>query len=335
MVSESSGFRVLVTDYAWPNIDVEREVLAQAGAEPLVADTGEEAELSELASRVDAILTCYKKVGPETIAAASKCLVISRYGIGVDNVDLQAATEHGIVVTNVPDYCIDEVSDHAMALLLCVARRVMNYDRSVRGGKWDSKVGMPIPRLGSLVLGLIGFGRIARAVARKAQAFGLRVIAHDPYVEPDRMQREQVRPVDFQSLLQEADFVSIHVPLMPATHNLLGEKEFEKMKRTAWLVNTSRGGIVDTVALIAALRDGSVAGAALDVLTQEPPSVDDPLRSLPNVVLTPHTSYYSEGALRDLQMKAAGHVVEAFRGEIPTNVVNRAVLDRPNLRIKS
>ncbi|MCC7354084.1 MAG: C-terminal binding protein [Anaerolineae bacterium] len=334
-MSSQVSYRVLVTDYVWPSLDMERETLARVDAELLVAPTGQEAELRALAPEADAILTCFKRVSAETIAAAPRCLVISRYGVGVDNMDVAAATAHGIVVTNVPDYCVDEVSDHTLALLLCAARRVMVYDRSVRDGAWDARIAMPIPRLRGLTLGIIGYGRIGRAVARKAAAFGLQILVSDPGTTAEEAEREGVAVADMDTLLREADFVTLHAPLTAATQNLLGEEAVRKMKPTAWLVNTARGGLVDTAALAAALREGRLGGAALDVLPQEPLPAGDPLRLLPNVILTPHVAFYSEGSLQELEAKAAEHVAQVLRGEVPTNVVNPAVLRQANLRLRA
>lgn len=329
----SATRRVLVTDYAWPSLEIEREALGKIGAELVVASTGEEGELQALAPQADAILTNWKPVTGNTLAKASKCLIVSRYGVGVDNIDVEAATAHGIVVTNVPDYCMDEVSTEAMALLLCGARRIMIYDRQIRAGGWDMRAGLPFPRLWGLTLGIVGFGRIGRAVAPKAQAFGLRVIAHDPYIDQQEMVKRNVTPTGFDALLRESDFVTLHVPLTPETTKVIGRGALGKMKRTAWLINTARGGVVDTEALAVALKEGRIAGAGLDVMPQEPPAVDDPLRSLPNVVMTPHSAFYSEGSLQELQAKAAKRIVDVFTGRTPDHIINPAVLEQGNCRL--
>jgi D-3-phosphoglycerate dehydrogenase len=325
--------QVLITDYAWPNFEIERKALTKVGAEVLAARTGQQSELIELAPGADAILANWRPVRAPVIEVARKCQVICRYGVGLDNIDVEAATKHGIVVTNVPDYCMDEVSNEAMALLLCGARGIVTYDRSVRSGVWDVKVGMPLFRLKGLSLGIIGFGRIGKAVAFKAQGFGLRVIACDPYIDQQEMTRRNVKPVDLDTLLRTSDFVTIHTPLTPETHKMLGETALRKMKPTAWLINTARGGVVDTVALAAALREGRLAGAGLDVLPQEPPPKDDELMSLPNVIFTPHSAFYSEGSLQELEGKAATGVVEVLQGKMPSNIINPDVLERPNCRL--
>ena len=324
---------VLVSDYAWPTIDIERAILARANAEALVAQTGEEDELVALAPRADAILTNWKGVRRRTIEAAAKCQVIVRYGVGLDNIDIEAATECGIAVANVPDYCMDEVSNEAMALLLSGARGILTYDRSVHSGTWDVKVGMPLFRLQGMTLGIVGFGRIGRTVAPKAQAFGLRVVACDPYIDPQEMVQRGVTPVDFDMLVRESDFVTLHTPLTPETRGMIGRESLAKMKPTAWLINTARGPVVDTAALYDALRKKQIAGAGLDVLPQEPPDFSNPLFTLPNVIVTPHSAFYSEGSLRELQAKAAERVVEALTGKVPGTIANPAILRQANCRL--
>ncbi len=325
---------VLVTDYAWPSLEIERDGLGKIGAELVVSPTGQEEELQALAPQADAILTNWKLVSGKTLAKASKCVIVSRYGVGVDNIDVEAATTHGIVVTNVPDYCMDEVSTEAIALLLCGARRIMVYDRLVRAGGWDMRAGIPFPRLWGLTLGIIGFGRIGRVVAPKAQAFGLRVIAYDPYIDQQEMVKRNVTPTDFDTLLRESDFVTLHTPLTPETTKMIGEEALGMMKRTAWLINTARGGVVDTEALAVALQKGRIAGASLDVMPQEPPAVNDPLRYLPNVIMTPHSAFYSEGSLQELQAKAVKRIVDVFTGKTPDHIINPAVLKQDNCRLR-
>lgn len=324
---------VLVTDYTWPNIDIERAILSGVDAEVLVAQTGEEDELIALAPQVDAILSNLRKLRRPTIEAATKCQIIVRYGVGLDNIDIAAATECGIAVANVPDYCTDEVSDEVMALLLCGARGIIPYDRSVHSGTWDIKVGKPLFRIKGRTLGIIGFGLIGQAIVPKAQAFGLRVVACDPYVDSNEMLQRGVMPMDLDTLLREADFVTLHVPLAPETRGLINHTNLWKMKPTAWLINTSRGPVVDTTALYDALCQKRLAGAGLDVLPQEPPDFNDPLFTLPNVIVTPHTAYYSEGSLHELQAKAAERVAEALSGRLPGSLVNPAILSQSNRRL--
>jgi D-3-phosphoglycerate dehydrogenase len=261
------------------------------------------------------------------IGQMKRCRIISRFGIGVDNVDLDAATAAGIVVTKVPDYCIDEVSDHAMALLLALVRKIPASNAQVHAGRWEMKAVVPIHRLRGRVLGLVGFGRIPQLVAPKAKAFGLRVIVYDPFVPADVLARERVDQVDFDELLAESDYVSIHTPLLPETRNLFSTEAFGRMKPGAYLINTARGPIVDDQALAKALDAGQLAGAALDVMPTEPP-VGSPLLGRENVIITPHTSFYSEESLLELQRKAAQEVADVLSGKPPKNPVNPQALER-------
>lgn len=327
--------RVLVTDYAWPTLAAEEAVLGELGASLVVAPTGEEAELARLAPDVDAILTCWKRVGPAVLDAAPRCRIVSRYGVGLDNIAVDHATRLGIVVTNVPDYCAEEVSDHAMALLLACARKVAAFAAATRRGQWDNRAAGPIPRLRGKTLGLLGFGRNARALVPKALGFGLTVLAHDPLVAPEAMAALATRAVPLETLLRQSDFVSVHVPLVPETRGLLGVRTLRLMKPTAILVNTSRGPIVDEAALHRAITEGWIAGAGLDVLAEEPPRPDHPLLALDQVVITPHAAFYSEASIEELARKAAERVAQVLRGEVPACVVNPEVLARPDCRLRS
>jgi D-3-phosphoglycerate dehydrogenase len=243
----------------------------------------------------------------------------------VDNVDLEAATRAGIVVTKVPDYCIDEVSDHAVALLLSLVRKIPASSARAHAGRWDMPAVVPIHRLRGTVLGLMGFGRIPQLVAPKAQAFGMKVVAYDPYVPAPLMEKAGVGRVEFPELLKVSDYVSIHSPLLPETRHLFSAEVFRQMKPGALLVNTARGPIVDEAALAAALDAKQIAGAALDVLEQEPPT-SSPLFGRDNVILTPHTSFYSVESLEELQTKAAEEVVCVLAGQAPRNPVNPEAL---------
>jgi D-3-phosphoglycerate dehydrogenase len=325
--------KILVTDYAWPSLDIERRLFAEVGAELLVAETGEEAELVGLAPRAAGILTNWKRVTPAVLDAAPDCRIVSRYGVGVDNIAVAHATTLGIPVTNVPDYCFEEVSDHAMALLLACARKVVKFANATKAGKWDVKLGRPLPRLREQTLGIVGYGYIGRALAPKAAGFGLRVLVHSPRATP-----ESVAPYewtnDLERVLRESDYVSLHVPLTEATRGMINATTLRLMKPTAFLINTSRGPVIDEGALAEAVRSGVIAGAALDVLSQEPGNPAHPLFGLENVIITPHAAFYSESAIEELQHKAVGRVVQALRGEQPSNIINPDVVGRENYRLK-
>ncbi len=328
-------YTVLMTDYAWPSVEPERKVLSEIGAELIVAETGAEDELVNLAPHADGILTCWEQTTTAVIRAAERCRVIGRCGIGLDNIDVETATELGIVVTNVPAYCIDEVSDHALALLLACARKISIFDRAVKRGSWDRDVGPPVYRIRGKTLGIIGFGKIGKAVVPKAKAFGLDVIVYSPSLAPHIAASCGAQKVELPELLTRSDFITIHAPLNSATENLLGKAEFRQMKDTAYVINTSRGGIINTAALHTAVKEGWIAGAGLDVLAEEPPAPDEPLIELDNVVITPHAAFASEESTYDLEVSAARAVADVLIGKMPESVVNQEVLKSPLLRAKA
>jgi D-3-phosphoglycerate dehydrogenase len=270
-----------------------------------------------VARDADAILVTYAKLPGDLLRQLRRCKAIGRFGLGVDNIDIAAAAELGITVTYVPDYCIQEVSDHAMALLLALARKVPQSNALVQTGRWDMPAVVPIHRLAGRVLGLVSFGNIPRALAPKAKAFGLRVVAHDPYVPQHALAAAGVESMSFDRLLEISDFVSIHAPLLPATRGLFNAEVFRKMKQGACLINTARGPLVDEDALLAALDSGRLAGAALDVVAVEPLPKGSRLIGRDNVVLTPHTGFYSVEALNELQTKCAADVARVLSGEKP------------------
>ena len=322
------SFIVAITDYVFSSLEPEQRVLAPLGVELRPAQCKSEDEIIELTRRADAVLNCYAKMTACVIEKLDRCKIIARYGIGVDNVDLAAATRAGILVTNVADYCIDEVSDHALALILSLSRRIVPADTGVKSGKWSVTAHAEIRRLRGHTLGLLGFGKIAKALASKVQPLGMKVLVYDPYLEPELISRHGAEAISLDRLLAEADAISIHVPLSPETRNLIGERELALMKATAFLINTSRGGIVDERALAVALKEKQLGGAALDVLDVEPPPSDHPLRQAPNIILTPHLAFYSRESVIELQTKAAEEVARALKGEPPRSPVNREVLGR-------
>jgi D-3-phosphoglycerate dehydrogenase / 2-oxoglutarate reductase len=319
---------VAVADSVFPNLDLARAVVSRAGAELRLASRPTPEGIVAAARDADALLVTYAKINADMIREMKKCRIISRFGIGVDNVDIEAATRAGIVVTKVPDYCIDEVSDHAMALLLSLVRKIPFSSARAHAGRWEMPAVTPIHRLRGTVLGLVGFGRIPQLVAPKAKAFGMRVVAYDPYVPQAVMDLAGVGRVEFAELLKISDYISIHSPLLPETHHLFSTDVFRQMKPGALIVNTSRGPVVDEAALAAALDAKQIAGAALDVLEQEPP-VSSPLFGRDNVILTPHTSFYSVESLEELQTKAAEEVVRVLSGQPPRNPVNPEALAAP------
>ncbi len=320
------SFIVAITDYVFPSLEPEQAVLGPLGVELRPQQCRSEEEIIALAQDADAVLNCYAKMAARVIEKLKRCKIIARYGIGVDNVDLAAANKARILVTNVPDYCIDEVSDHALALILSLARKIVAADTGVKNGNWSVTAHAEIRRLRGQTLGLLGFGKIAKALASKVQPLGMKVLVYDPYLEAELISRHGAEAVSLDRLLAEADAISIHVPLSSETRNLIGQRELALMKSTAFLINTSRGGIVDEQGLAAALKEGQLGGAALDVLSVEPPPQDHPLRQAPNVILTPHLAFYSRESVIELQTKAAEEVARALKGEPPRSPVNPEVL---------
>jgi D-3-phosphoglycerate dehydrogenase len=286
--------------------------------------------VSELPLADLAIDAVFCSAGPFTarlLASMASCRIISRSGIGVNDIDLDAASAAGILVANVPDFCIDELSDHVIGFLLAFTRGIFRAGLAVRSGVWSYRTVAPLRRIRGLRLGLVGFGRSARAVVPKARALGLNVLAYDPYVEPDVFEINGVSKAGFNELLSEADFVSVHAPLSASTRHLIGRDEFARMKPSVVLINISRGSIIDEQALIDALRTGRIAGAALDVMETEPPADQHPLRSMPNVILTPHIAGYTEEAVADAATKAAAEIRRVLSGEMPVNLVNPAAME--------
>ncbi len=312
-------FRVLITDRAWPDCLIEREVLASVGAEVIEAPKCDEATLIELARDADAIGTNWAPVTANVIRAAPRCRTVARFGIGLDNISVTTATELGIPVTNVPDYCVAEVSDHALALLLAAARNVAFFHARTKSGEYQLSTGPTMRRLSESTLGLIGFGNIARALFPKARALGMTVLAHTRRLDDFGTGCPMV---SLDELLERSDFVSLHAPLSDSTRHLISRPQLARMKPTAWLINTSRGALIDVAALKEARAAGRIAGAALDVFDPEPPDLSDPLYRDERVILTPHAAFVSEESLRELRTRASRQIADAIAGVRPANVVN-------------
>lgn len=310
-----AGPIIAVTDTVFPSLDLAKAALAKLNPTFRMSKSANADDILSVAKDADAIIVTYAKLTGDLIRQLTRCKAIGRFGLGVDNIDLPAAKEKGIAVNYVPDYCIHEVSDHTMAMLLALARKIPLSNKLVQAGRWEMPAVVPLRRLEGQVLGLVGFGNIPRAVAPKAKAFGLRVVTHDPFVKPDVLKAAGVEGVSFDQLMAMSDFVSVHAPLMPATRGLINAAAFAKMKKGAMIVNTARGPLIDEPALIAALDSGHLGGAALDVVTVEPMPKDSPLIGRDNVILTPHTGFYSVEALQELQTKCASDVARVLSGE--------------------
>lgn len=302
--------------------------------------TNSDDDLIALGKDADALMISSREaVSRRVIEGLPNCKVISRYAVGLDHIDTDAATDHGIVVTHVPDYCTDEVADHALALILALNRRILEQDQDLRNDSWlihthhtRQILRGPMPALREQTLGLVGLGRIGTAVIRRARPFGMRILVADPYADPAAIRAEGGEPVDLDTLLQQSDIVSLHCPLTNETRGMIGEREFGLMKPTATFVNTARGPIVHLAAVTAALQSGTIAAAGLDVFETEPLPKSSPLYAMPNVILTPHSAYYSESSIVRSRHETLWEAIKVLRGERPRTIVNPAVLEKVSLR---
>ena len=312
--------KVLVTDYAWPNLDIEKSVLGDI-AEIIVAPDTNTDTFKKLVPNVDVIMFNWAEIPENVIQEAKQCIQLSRFGVGIDNIPVKLATELGILVTNIPDYCVDEVTDQAMALILSLNRQILYFSKQTK-----IDLNSPVSRLRNQTLGLLGFGRQGTLMAKKAQSFGMNVITFDPFIPDNVLKTEKVHRVEFDELLANSDFLSIHTPLNEDTKGLLGLSEFKKMKKSSYIVNVARGGIIQTNAITQALKENIIAGAGLDVTEPEPLPDDHPLRTLKNAILTPHTAFFSQESLQELSRRTAQQVKDTLEGKLPENLRNPEVL---------
>ena len=324
------AYKVVLTHDVGPT-DIEERALREVGAELIKADWKTEDDLIRICRDTDVVALLIGPDAPITkrvIDAMPNIKILSRLGIGINNIDINAATERGIPVSVVLDYCISEVSDHAMAFILSFARRIIPLSQTVEAGHWTKersdipKTRAPIFRLSKVTLGVVGVGRIGESLVTKAKAFGMRIIAYDPYLSEDVADGLGIELVDFDRLLSESDFISVHAPLTSETRHMFNIKAFKKMKRTAYFVNNARGALVDECALYTALKEGYIAGAGLDVTDPEPPQTDNPLLKLDNVFITGHSSWYSKTSVEELRQKSVAAVVEVLGGGWPPVMAN-------------
>jgi D-3-phosphoglycerate dehydrogenase / 2-oxoglutarate reductase len=318
-------FKVVVSDQVFPTVDLERRLLEKIDARLEVAD-GTRQSLIDLAHDADAVLNTYLPIDRELISQLPRCKVVARYGIGVDNIDLQAAAEAGLIVTNVPDYSVEEVAVHTTALILALLRHLPQADAIVRGGGWGLAGLRPIRRVSELTIGLVGFGRIGRRVAHLASAIGASLVVHDPYIDAAA---DLPGLVSLDELLARSDVISLHLPLTDETRGLFDANRIRAMRRGSILVNTSRGGLLVLDAVLDALRAGYLGGAGLDVFEVEP-VVAERLAGVPNLLVTPHMAYYSEESIAESQRKAATQVVKVLTGTPPDYAVNSQWMRSPN-----
>jgi D-3-phosphoglycerate dehydrogenase len=307
---------VLLTDYAWPDDSVEREIVEAAGMQlisgPAAPSPAKDIEALVAMHQPVGIMTCWAEVSADAIARSAPLKVVARLGVGLDNIAMQAATSRGVWVTNVPDYCLEEVSDHAVGFALAWSRGLIHFDRQVRAGRWEP-ASAKLRRLAALTCGIVGFGRIGRATARKLRAFGCRLLAHDPFVSGEA---DGVPCIALDSLLAQSDIVIVHAPLLPTTHHMIDRDRLALMRPGGLLINVSRGGVVDTEAVIEALQSGQLSAVGLDVLESEP-SVPASLLAQPGALLTPHVAFSSDASLVELRRRAAEEVVRVLQGHPP------------------
>jgi D-3-phosphoglycerate dehydrogenase / 2-oxoglutarate reductase len=328
----AAKLKVVISDYDFGDVEVERNILEPTGIRVVAIQAKSEEELITETRDSDAVINQYARVGAKTIAAMERCKVIARYGVGVDIVDVEAATARNILVTNVRDYCTDEVADHAIGMLLALVRKLSQYDRAAHAGVWRWQAGQPIHRIRGRAMGVVSFGRIGRAIAERGKAFGLRIIVYDPYVGDEVLAAHGAERVDRDTIIAHSDYLMMQVPMTAETHHFLGEAELRRMKRGAIIINTGRGPTIDNVALARALRDNRIAAAGLDDLEEEPAKqrtwvpAGNPLMAFDKVLITPHSAYYSEESIRLAREVAAREVLRVLTGQRPCNPVNKVRL---------
>lgn len=325
-------FKVVITDREFESIDREIAVLEKVGAEVEAYQYKEEEDVIRVAKDCDALIMQYANLSRRVIENLDKCQIISKYAIGLDRIDIEAATERGICVANVPNYCIDEVSTHTLALMLALSRKIMLHDQNVKNGIWDYKLGKKIYNLRGQTLGLVSFGRIGRHVMEKIKPFGMNVLVFDPFVPAEAVEEAGGKSVDLDELIRSSDIVSIHAPLVDSTKHMFNKEIFKAMKNTAILLNMGRGPIIKEEDLIWALENKEIAAAGLDVTDPEPIEAGNPMLHMNNVIITPHAAYYSEDSQATLQTLTAESVAQVLSGYYPKNLVNKAVKEKVKLK---
>jgi len=320
-------FKVAITDSDYGSCDIEEMILSPFGADVTLFQCRTEDDVIRCCADADALLNQYAPITRRVIESLQRTKVIVRYGVGVDNIDLKAATEKGIFVANVI-YDLTDVADHTVGLILSLVRKIPWADKNVKSGLWDWKSVQPISRLKGKTVGIIGFGRIGRLVAQRLRGFEVKIVVYDPYIPPELFSKFGVEKVDFKTLIRESDIITIHAPLTDETKHMIGEEELKSMKRNAIVINVSRGKIIDERALYKALKEGWISGAGLDVMESEPPEKGNPLLKLSNVIITPHMAWYSRESLYEIRRIAAEEVARVLSGQVPMNLVNKDVLEK-------
>jgi len=322
--------KIVITDHRFPDVAQEKQAVESAGGTLIVGQAATEEQVADLCRDADAVLTVRAPVTRLAISAMGRCRIIIRYGIGLDTVDVPAATERGIMVANVPDYCLDEVSDHALTLLLMLSRQMIPAISLAREGIWSVATMPPLHRLRGQTCGLFGCGRIGSLLAQKVKPLGMNAIVCDPYLSEARAREMGAQLVSFDELLSRADFISLHAPLTDETRHTFNGAAFAKMEKPAYVINTARGGLIDEAALLAALDAGHISGAGLDVLESE--AEVTPIRaalvSHPKIIVTAHTAWLSDEARATLQLRAIEQALACLRGEVPYGLINRELANQ-------
>lgn len=307
--------KVVITDYGFPDIGQEESLLRENGYDVVSGQCKTEEEVIQLSQKADAILVQWAPITRKVIESLENCKIIVRYGIGVDNVDLEAAWEKKIPVCNVPDYCLEEVANHTVALALVLARQLMEIDKRVRSGNWNIMPPLPFPPFREMTFATIGYGRIAKKVLERVKTFGFKVATFDLFIRDKDIRAEGVVPLNKEDILKQADIISLHLPLNEDTRHIIDAAALKNMKSSAILINTARGGLIDTIALVKSLQNGTIAGVGLDVFEEEPLSIDHPLMKCNNVILSSHTAWYSAASVPALQYRATKEVIRGLKGE--------------------
>ena len=319
-------FKIVLTDNIFPDLILERDMLLKMDAE--LIEITDPSILKDECKDADVVINTYEQITKDIIDNMERCKLVIRNGIGVNTIDVNECSEKGIMVANVPTYCLDEVATHTMSLLLTLARKIILLNKTVENGTWDVKKAIPIYSLQSKTLGLVGFGKIPRLVSEKASSFGLNVIAYDPYITNEITAEAGVEKVEMNELIEKSDFISIHCPLTSKTKGMFNTEIFKKMKDTAYIINTARGQVINEANLIKALEDGEIAGAGLDVLTKDKVEVSNPLLAMDNVVITPHAAWYSEESIVTRRVQTIESVMYVLEGGEPASLINRKQLGK-------
>lgn len=322
--------KVVISDYVWPNIDIEKNFFDSKNIELVVSKN--KSDLKKQIADADGLLFCFESIDEDILRSSKNLKVAQRYGIGVDNINIEVATELGIVVSNIPDYCIDEVSDHAMSMILSLNRLLARDSDLVKKGLWNEiKKDKRVYRLSEATLGLLGFGRIGRRISKKAKNFGLKVIAYDPYLNEKEIDDVEIHSLN--KVLKDSNIISLHLPLTEQTNHIIDTEQFDLMNKDTILINVSRGGLINEEALIENLNNGKIRGAGLDVIESSTDKTND-LFSFDNVIITPHTAFFSQESSEELQLRSSMQLYDVLTGSKPKFLINPDVLNHPSVELK-